>query len=133
MTAYSAALDMPAERGELGSGEKNVLEEMDRRFVDPGWVRGRSEPAADPWRVKIKSRVRMFSAGNGEHRLTLSVAGTRVLRAIVSGTAHNGSATDLAARLEGLEVGEVREALAVYGPDADPLVPLAVGAEKAGG
>jgi hypothetical protein len=101
--------------------------------VDPAWVRGRGEPAAEPWRVKIKSGVRMFSSANGDHRLTLSVAGTKVLRAIVSGTTLNGSAAAVAARLEGLDVGEVARALEEYGPDAGPIVALAAGAEKAGG
>jgi lipoate-protein ligase A len=133
VSAYAAALGLPAEPGGLSSMEKRVLEELDTQFTDPAWVRGRGEPPADPWRVKIKSGVRMFSSATGDHRLTLSLAGTKVLRAIVSGTTLNGSAAAVAACLEGLEVGEVARALTEYGPDAGPLVPLAEGAEQAGG
>jgi lipoate-protein ligase A len=131
IAAYAAALEMSPEPGELDDQEVLALRDLDRQFDDPAWVRGEDGPPAEPWRVKIKSGVRMFSAAAGPDRLTLSIGGREVLRAMVSGASLNGSASALASHLEGREIGEVAEALASFGPDAADLVPLAEGAERA--
>lgn len=133
VSAYAATLDRRPERGTLSRVERAALREFDARFADPDWVRGDDGPPKDPWRVKIKSRVRVFSAADGSNRLTLSVDGTRVLRAIVSGDALNGSGAAVAAGLRGLDVGEVADALTGFGSAAAALVPLAAGAEKPAG
>jgi lipoate-protein ligase A len=63
--AYAAALDLTPEPGELTPIEHERLDELDRRFCDPAWVRGHDRPAPERWNVKIRAGVSVIVADDG--------------------------------------------------------------------
>lgn len=72
--AYASALDRVPERGALTSVEHERLEELDRRFCDPAWVRGHDRPAPERWNVKIRAGVSVLLADDGRVEQASSVA-----------------------------------------------------------
>ncbi|MCP5031447.1 MAG: lipoate--protein ligase family protein [Actinomycetia bacterium] len=111
VSAYSRALGRHGEPGELVAHEKVKLADLDRKFVDPAWVRGPSRPTPAAWQAKVKAGVWVFAASEDGTELTLGLDGTRVLSARVAAPELNGQAPALARSLIGRELGDLDEIL----------------------
>ena len=72
--AYSAALDLVPRSGALTPVEHERLDELDRRFSDPEWVRGPERPAPKTWQVKIRAGVSVVATEDGRVEQARNVA-----------------------------------------------------------
>ena len=105
-SAYASVLGLRPAQGGLCRLEEEALSTLDRQFEDPAWVSGAAKRNSRVWRAKIRSRVWRGFVAFGTGRLGLSMVEGRVTAARVEGF---GSDDDLAARLEGLALGELAE------------------------
>jgi lipoate-protein ligase A len=109
--AYGEALGLVPFEGRLSELEWDRLDELDRRFCDPGWVEGPARPRRTTWQAKIRAGVWMFAAEGDGAELVVCVDNDRVLRAQLHHPGLNGSAATLGAQLTGLTLAEAASTL----------------------
>lgn len=135
VTAYGEALGLEPVPGTMTGEERDHLAHLDARFATTRWlagpVAGRPLPAART--VKIRAGVFVVTAEAEGARLTAGVVGDRVERAILAAPEWNGTATRLAAGLEGLSLHEMQARLAGAGAAGARLAGTLAGLRWAGG
>jgi lipoate-protein ligase A len=117
VTAYGEALGLEPVPGTMTGDERLHLAHLDTRFATARWlagpVAGRPLPAART--VKIRAGVFVVTAEAAAARLVAGVVGDKVERAVLAAPEWNGTASSLAAGLEGLSLSEARGRLAGAG------------------
>lgn len=129
--AYARTLGLHADPGDLTAHEERTLAELDRRFVDPEWVRGPERPVPAVWRAKIRAGVSVTRVAEGPTRVTVSLRHDRILEARVVDPELNGSTDAVQHALRGLPLAEAPGALARFGPPGERLSVLLTAAASA--
>lgn len=128
--AYGSALGRSPRWGVLTPVEQERLDELDRRFVDPAWVRGHDRPGPKHWQVKIRAGVSVLAVDDGTRTIVASMVDGRIDRAVVSGPDPDGRAPALGDALVGRSVDDLGDALASFGPDGHRVAETLVGAAR---
>jgi lipoate---protein ligase len=127
--AYGAALGLEPRAGEPEPHEWARVEELDRRFEDPDWLRGPERPPAAAAQVKVRSGVWAFAAEHEGARVVAAVVRGRIEMLALADPELNGTADaverellgrpldEAQARLEGLGEPGRRLAAAFAKPD----------------
>lgn len=71
--SYSRALGLDERDGDLNEREMEILERLDRRFVDPRWVTREHTRPGRAWRLKVRSGVWLCSLAEGPYDVSVSV------------------------------------------------------------
>lgn len=122
--AYADALGLTARVGELSPVERDRLDELDARFVDPAWLAGPTR-AAGPVVVKVRAGVWVAAAEAEGSRLLATVRGGRVERVRLYAPGLNGSTASAESAVRGAAVGELPSILAGFGPAGHRLAAVA--------
>jgi lipoate-protein ligase A len=119
--AYGSALGLDPEVGRLNGYEEEKLAEVDGDFLDEGWLRGHPRIPPNVWHVKVKAGVLLLRASDGASHAQVSVAGGRIVRALLTDPELNGAAAVTEDSLAGLTVSQGRAALSGLGSAGDRL------------
>jgi lipoate-protein ligase A len=128
--AYGESLDLPPRTGSLTNVEQERLDELDRRFSDPGWVRGADRPEPRHWQVKIRAGVSVLAVDDGASTIVASMIDGRIDRAVVIDPGLNGAASAVGDALAGRSIDDLGDALAPFGPAGHRMADTLVGAAR---
>jgi lipoate-protein ligase A len=128
--AYGSALGLRPRWGALTPVEQVRLDELDRRFSDPEWVRGPDRPGPKHWQVKIRAGVSVLAVDDGASTIVASMVDGRIDRAVVSGPDLDGRAPAVGDALVGRSIDDLGDALAPFGPAGHRVADTLVGAAR---
>lgn len=128
--AYGAALGLRPRSGALTTVEQERLDELDRRFSDPEWVRGPDRPGPRHWQVKIRAGVSVLAVDDGAGTIVASMVDGRIDRAVVIDPGLDGTAPAVGDALAGRSIDDLGDALAPFGPAGHRVADTLVGAAR---
>lgn len=114
--AYSAALELRAERGELTDVERAQVTELDERFLSPAWRTGPERPARAATQVKVRAGVWAFEAAEDQTRAVISVVDGTVQQARLIDPQLNGSTEAAQDAVVGRPLTSASDVLTGFGP-----------------
>lgn len=115
ISAYAEALGLDPRPGSLTPLERARLAQLDRRFCDPGWLRGPVRPSPEAWQVKVRAGVWVMAAGHDRTEVMATIVHDRIERASIRDAELNGNTAAAERALSGSALGDAAAALARFG------------------